>query len=162
MQELRKTQNQDLRADPACSMSPGKMESNSGDFPGFRRLRAEAISSGLKGSEIQWPSGVGICHRSDRSLLTNLLDTLSPVLCAPFFTSCVGMEFAETGHWWKECPDLQVRLLMILHAFRLEYDKSLELTASSHRSCFFCPSRDSRDEADLSATVPTGARMKER
>ena len=52
MQEVRKSQNQDLRADLAQSMNSGKMESNPGDFSGFRRLRAAASSSGLKGSEI--------------------------------------------------------------------------------------------------------------
>jgi len=87
MQELRKSQNQDLRADSAWSMNPGKMESNPGDFPGFRRLRAAARSSGLKGSEILWPSGVGIFHRSASSLLTSLVDLRFPVLCALFFTS---------------------------------------------------------------------------
>jgi len=52
MQELRKSQNQDLIADPAWSINSGKMECNPGDFPGFRRLRAAANTSGLKGSEI--------------------------------------------------------------------------------------------------------------
>jgi len=52
MQELRKSQKKDLRADPAWSIYPGKMESNPGDFPDFRRLRAAASSSGQKGSEI--------------------------------------------------------------------------------------------------------------
>jgi len=52
MQELRKSQNQDLRADPAWSINSGKMESDTGDFPGFKRLRAAASSPGLKGSEI--------------------------------------------------------------------------------------------------------------
>ena len=42
MQELRKSQNQDLRADPAWSINSGKTESNPGDFPGFKRLRAAA------------------------------------------------------------------------------------------------------------------------
>jgi len=74
MQELRKSQNQDLRADPAWSINSGKMESNPGDFPGFKRLREEANSSGLKGLEIVWPSGVGIFHRSDSCLLTSLVD----------------------------------------------------------------------------------------
>jgi len=52
MQELRKSQNQNFRADPAWSISSGKMESNPGDLPGFKRLRAAANSSSLKGSEI--------------------------------------------------------------------------------------------------------------
>jgi len=41
-----------LRAHPARSMNSRKMESNPGDFPGFRRLRATASSSSQKGSEI--------------------------------------------------------------------------------------------------------------
>jgi len=117
MQEVRKSQNQDLRGDPAWSINSGKMESNLGDSPGFKRLRAAANSSGLKGSEILWLSGVGIIHRSDSSLLTSLVDSRSPVLCAPFFTSCEAMEFAETGHKQEERPDLQVSLLTVLHAF---------------------------------------------
>ena len=35
MQELRKSQSQDLRADPAWSINSGKMESNPGDFLGL-------------------------------------------------------------------------------------------------------------------------------
>jgi len=42
MQELTKSQNQDLRADPAWSINSGKMESNLVDFPGFKRPRAAA------------------------------------------------------------------------------------------------------------------------
>jgi len=97
MQELRKSQNQDLRVDPAWSMNSGKMESNPGDFPGFRRLKAAATFSGLEGSDILWPSGVGIFHWSNSSLLTSLVDSRSLVLCAPFFKSWEAMEFAETG-----------------------------------------------------------------
>ena len=52
MQELRKSQNQSLRADASWSINSGKMESNPGEFPGFKRLRAASNSSGLKGSEI--------------------------------------------------------------------------------------------------------------
>jgi len=72
------------------------------------------------------------------------------------------MEFAETGHTREERPDLPVSLLMVLHTLRLECEKLMELTASSHRSCFFCCCQDSRDEAALSEAVPTGARIKER
>jgi len=52
MQEVRKSQIQDLRGGLAWSINPGKMESRLGDFPGLRRLRAVVSSSGLKGSEI--------------------------------------------------------------------------------------------------------------
>jgi len=162
MQELRKSQNQDLIADLAWSINSGKMESNPGDFPGFRHLRAAANFSGLKGSEILWPSGVGIFHMSHSSLLTSLVGSRSLVLSAPFFTNCEAMEFAETGDRRKERPDLPISLVMVLHALRLKCEKSMELTASSHRSCFFCCSQESRDEAALSETVPTGARMKVR
>jgi len=145
MQEVRKSQNQDLIADPAWSINFGKMESNHGDFPGFRRLRAAASSFGLKGSEILWPSGVGIFHRPDSSLLTSLVDSRSPVLCAMFFTTCKVMEFAEMGYWREKRPELLVSLLMVLHALQLECEKLMELTASSHRFCFLCSRRDSRD-----------------
>jgi len=40
-------------------------------------------------------------------------------------------------------------LVMVLHALRLECKMSVELTASSHRSCFLSLSRKSRDEAAL-------------
>jgi len=97
-QEGRKSQNQDLRADPAGCINSGKIESRPGDFPVCRRLRAAASSSGKKGTEIQLPSGDRNFRRSDSSLLTNLLDSCLPVLCAPSFMSCEAMEFAETGH----------------------------------------------------------------
>jgi len=52
MQELRKPQFQDLRADLAWSINFGKMEANPVDFPGFRHLREAASCSSLRGSEI--------------------------------------------------------------------------------------------------------------
>ena len=162
MQELKKSQNQNLRADLAWSVISGKMESNPGDFPDFRHLRAAVSSSGLKGSEILCPSGVGIFHRSDSCLLMSLVDSYSPDLCAPLFTSCEALEFAETGYRQEERPDLPVSLLIVLYALRLECEKSMELTVSSHHSCFFCCSRESRDEAALSEAVATGAGIKER
>ena len=72
------------------------------------------------------------------------------------------MEFAETGHRREERPDLPLRLLILLQGLRLECEKLMELTASSYRSCFFCCSQESRDEAALSESVPTGSRIKER
>ena len=126
----------------------------SGDFPSLRRLRAEANSSGLKGSQILWSSDDATFNRSDSSLLTSLVDSRSAVLCAPFFASYEAMEFAETEQRRKERPDLPVSLLVVLHGLRLEGEKSMDLTASSYRSCFFCSSRDSWDEAALSESVP--------
>jgi len=122
MRDVRKSQNHDLRAHPAWSVNSGKMEPRCRDFPGFRHLRAAASSTSLKGSDILWPPGVGIFYWSDSSLLTSLVDSRSPVLCAMFFTSCKVMEFARWGteHRWKERPDLPVSLLMVLHTLRLE------------------------------------------
>ena len=45
-----------------------------------------------------------------------------------------GANFAVQGHRREGRPDLPVSLLMVLHALRLECEKSIELTASSHRS----------------------------
>jgi len=39
------------------------------------------------------------------------------------------MEFAEKGHRREERPDLPVSLLIVLHALRLECEKTMELTA---------------------------------
>jgi len=82
---------------------------------------------------------------------------LAPVvLYAPFFTSCEVMEFAETGHSGEERPYMPVSLLMVLHALQVDCEKSMKLTASCHRSSF-CFSRDGRNEAALSKSVPPGA-----
>jgi len=162
MQEVRKSQNQDLRAHRAWSINSGKMEFNPGVFPDFRRLRAAASSSGLKGSEILWPSGVLNLPLVGQLLVDELGGLSVPGPVCPvlqFNTSCEAMEFAETGHRREERPDLPVSLLMVPHALRLEFEKSIKLTASCHRSCFFCFSRDGRHKAALS--VPTGAAVKE-
>ena len=95
---MRKTQKQDLGADPAWSINSGKIESRPGDFPGFRRLSAAVSSSGLKGPEIPFPLAVGTFHRSDSCLLTSLVDSRLPALSAPLLTSCEAMEFANVGH----------------------------------------------------------------
>ena len=135
----------------------GKIKSRPGDFLGFRCLRAAASFSGAKGPEILFPPGFWTFHGSDSFLL---VDLWLAFLCAWFFTSCEVMEFAEMGHRWEDRPDLPVRLLMVLHALRLECEKSMELTASSQCSCFFCSIQESRDKLALSESVPTGARMK--
>jgi len=70
------------------------------------------------------------------------------------------MEFVEMAHKQEEHSALPESLLMVLHALRLECEKSMELTASSHHSCFFCFSRDSKDEAARLESIPNGDRMK--
>jgi len=64
------------------------------------------------------------------------------------------MEFAETGHW-RERPDLPVSLLMVLLALRLECEKSMEFTASSHGFCF-CFTRESRTKRLYQSQSPLG------
>jgi len=66
------------------------------------------------------------------------------------------MEFAETGHRREECLDQLQSILMVLHALQLEYEKTMELTAYSHRSCLVWSSRESRAETALPGSVPLG------
>ena len=134
MQEERKLVNQDLRAAPAWSIISGQIESGPGAFPGFSSWKALVISSGVKSPEILLPVGVGVLQSSDTSLDTSLADSRSFVLKAPFFTSCEAIEFAEMGQGRVVCLDLPVKLFIVLHASRLECVKSMELTASDHRS----------------------------
>ena len=47
------------------------------------------------------------------------------------------MALAETGQLRGLCRDLPVRLLIMLHAFLLECEKSMFGTASDHRSLRF-------------------------
>ena len=85
-----------------------------------------------------------------------------PVPVCPVLLELQGDEVCRDGHKREESQELPVTLSMVLHALRLGCEKSMELAASSHRSNFFCLNRDSRDEAALSESVPTGVRMKER
>jgi len=84
-QEMRKSQNLDLRVNLARSINSGKMESRPRDFLGLRRLRAPASSFSTKKPEVLFTSGVGTFHRSDSSLLVSLVHLQLPVLCASFF-----------------------------------------------------------------------------
>ena len=51
------------------------------------------------------------------------------------------MALAETGQLRGLCRDLPVRLLIVLHAFLLECEKSMFRTASDHRSLRFLSSQ---------------------
>ena len=106
--------------------------------------------------------GVGTFHRSETSLATSLADSRSLDPKTPFFTSCEAIELAETGHGRYEWRDLPVRLLIILHALRLECEKSMDWTASSQRSLLFSSSLESKVVAAwLDSSVPEGACKKE-
>jgi len=69
------------------------------------------------------------------------------------------MEFAEKGHRQKECPDLPVGLLLVLHTLRLECKKLMKLTAS-HCSCLLWFTHESRVKAALLESAPIGAQKK--
>ena len=86
MQEVRKSQNQDSRFDPAWSMNSGKIESKPGDFPCSWCLRALASSFDVKGPGIRFPSGIGTFHKSDSCLLMSLVDSRFPdtIKCSHF------------------------------------------------------------------------------
>jgi len=78
---------------------------------GSKLLRPERV-----GDSLLFPSGVRTFRRLDGCLLVGLVDSSLPVLCAPFFTSCEAIEFAETGHRREEHPYLPVGLLMVHYA----------------------------------------------
>jgi len=128
------------------------MKSRLGDFPGLSRVRAAARSSGLKGSAILCPSGVGTFRRLDSSLMS-LVDS-RPRSRVPYSLRFATRRRAQR----EELPELPVSFLMVPYALRLEFKQSMELTASFHHSCF-CSSWERRDESTLSESVPTEARM---
>ena len=128
------SRNQDFKAAPAWSISSEKMESGPGALPGFKCWRAAANSLCEKVSEIFTASGVVALQRSDTSWETSRDDLRSTASYFPFLTSWDAIASDETGQWWGEGRDLQVRLFKILHAFRLECEKSMLRTASDHRS----------------------------
>ena len=51
------------------------------------------------------------------------------------------MALAETGQLRGLCRNLPVRLLIVLHAFLFEYEKSMFRTTSGHRSLRFLSSQ---------------------
>jgi len=55
VQDVRKLQNKDLRADLAWCINSRKIESRQGDFPSLRELRVAVSSSGIKGRERFFP-----------------------------------------------------------------------------------------------------------
>ena len=92
-------------AEPRFESRPGmeyKLREDGVQSRGFSWLQASEGNSKLFRPERfgdTVTSGVGIFHRSDSFLLMSVVGSWSLVLCAPFFTKCEAMEFAETGHW---------------------------------------------------------------
>ena len=69
-------------------------------------------------------------------------------------------EVCWDGAQTRECPDLPVSLMMVVHPLLLECETSMELAASSHCSYLFWSSGESRDEVALSETVPLGLKAR--
>ena len=61
-----------------------------------------------------------------------------------------------------EVSSVQTCQVVVFYALRLECEKLVELTVSSHCSCLLWSSRESRKEAALSKSIPTGPGRKER
>ena len=66
------------------------------------------------------------------------------------------MALAETGQLRGLCRDLPVRLLIMLHAFLLECEKSMFRITSDHRSLRFLSSQVIRAVAALLHWSPAG------
>ena len=66
------------------------------------------------------------------------------------------MALAETVQLRGLCRDLPVRLLIVVHAFLLECEKSMFRTASDHRSLRFLSSQVIRDVEALLDWFPAG------
>ena len=144
MHEVRKSQNQDLRPTRHGVWIPGR----------WSPIPETFLASGIWGERQAFPAW-RVQRYCDPQLMESSIDRTTPcwpAWCAP---GCKAMEFAETGHRREARPDLPVNLLMLLHALRLVCEKSVELTASSHRSCF-CWSRDSRTKWLYQSQSPLG------
>ena len=148
-----KSRNQDFKAVPACSE---QMESGPGALPDFKCWKEAVNSLSEKLSEIFTASGFVALQRSDTSWETSQDNLQSTASYFPFLTSWDAIVSAETGQWRGECRDLPVRLFKILHAFRLECEKSMLRTASDHQSLRFLPSLASRALAAKPESSPWG------
>ena len=132
------------------------MESGPGALPGFKCWRAAVNSLCEKLSDIFTASGVVALQRSGTFWKTSRDDLRSTASYFPFLTSWDAIASAETGQWRGECRYLPVRLFKILHAFRLECEKSMLRTASDHRSLRFLSSLASRAVAAKLDSSPWG------
>ena len=98
--------------------------------------------------------------RTPTSEATNRADSWS--LTGLFLTTCDAMEFAEMGHLQEVCLNLPVNLLRVLHAKRLECEKSMELMASFYHSRLHWSRWDSSAVATLLDFSLLGASRKVR
>ena len=157
MQEGRNLFSHFLRLSPAWSISSGHTELGSGASPDGRRRRALANFSGVKSRVILLSGGVGVLQSSDSSLFTSLAVARSLTLQIPFFTSCNAIKLAAMGQGRDGCLFLPVRLFNVSHASRVEWVKSIVLTASLHLSRRFSSRRLNSARAALLVALPMSA-----
>ena len=103
-------------------------------------------------------SGVKTLQRLDTSEAMSQANSLTWKI--PFLTTCDAMEFPETGYMWEVCLDLPVSVLRVLHAKRLECEKSMESMASFHHSRLHWSKWDNSAVAALVYFSPLGASRK--
>ena len=156
-QEERNLRSQDLMMGPAWSISSGNIRSGPGALPGFSFWRASANSVGENSPVKEEPLGVGIFQSSEVSSLTSLVVSRSLVSYFPFCISCEAMAFAEIGHWRVGCLERPVSLLIMVHALRLEWVKSMDWTASFRLLCLSSSSFCKKAEAVLLDSGPLEA-----
>jgi len=137
--EMQMLKRKGFRTDPCVDWRP-----HSTKRINLLRLPLSVVS--VKVRHQVYPSGVENFQKVGRLLDDEPGGLEVPALCAPFDTGCEAMKFAETGYRREECPEWPVSLLMVLHALRLECEKSMELTGFSHRFLVVCSSREGRDK----------------
>ena len=146
MPEDRNMFNQDLKAEPAWSISSGYKESGPGAFPDLNSSRALVNFFGEKSPKIHLSGGVKILQSWDTSLTISLADSQLIVLYTPFLTNCEAIELLVMEQRRRVCLVLPVKLLIIFHANPMECVKSIFFTASDQQFSRFSSRWDSKVE----------------
>ena len=110
---------------PAWSISSGHIWSGQVALPGFSFWGASANSAGENTLVKEEPLGVRIFQSFEVFSLSSLVVSRSLVSYFPFRINCEAMAFAEIGQWQRGCMEWLVRLLIMVHALRLEWVKSV-------------------------------------
>ncbi|KAI4820630.1 hypothetical protein KUCAC02_028602 [Chaenocephalus aceratus] len=108
----------------------GWMLSRPGDLPDLSLLMASLSSSAVNSPE-RLESTLAAPEMQDTSRDVSRAKALSASGKRPFFRSWDAMAFAVTGQLWG-VVFLPVSWLMVCHALRLEWVKSIDSTTSVH------------------------------
>ena len=113
-----------------CMTNSGWILSRPGDLPGFSVLIAALSSAAVKSPE-RLASALAALERENTSHEVSRGKFLSESRKQPFFRSWEAMASAVTGHL-RGMVFLPESRLMVCHAFRLEWVKSIDSTTSVH------------------------------